>query len=178
MLQLKNFWILPGSLLLAMILTIIPLPDWIRYIRPDWVTMVAIFWSITLPRVYGIGSAWITGLLMDVLLNSLLGQNAMTLSLLVYISSRMHQQFVTAPLMQQAIFVCLLLLIKQFLSFWIAGMTGHLPANMALYFAPSLIALLLWPWLFIVLRDTCATSPIALRAETMQRRFSRYRYLR
>lgn len=149
----RNFWIIPTSLVIALLLSIVPLPEWGRYVRPDWVAMIAIFWSIGLPRLFSVGSAWGCGLAIDVLHSSLLGQNALSLAIVVYISSRMHLQFMSAPVIQQAVFVTLLLLIKQFLSFWIAGMTGHLPPNMLLYFVPSLTALVLWPWLFIILRD-------------------------
>ncbi len=152
-LHMRNFWIIPLSVLLALMLTIIPLPDWAVHIRPDWVALLVIFWSIVLPRAFSIGTAWMVGLLQDVLMATPLGQNALGLVILVYITSRMHQQFLTAPLIQQAFFVSSLLLLKQLLSIWINGMTGHLPNNLILYFIPSMIALLLWPWLFIVMRD-------------------------
>ncbi|MCB1755360.1 MAG: rod shape-determining protein MreD [Gammaproteobacteria bacterium] len=151
--RLQHFGLIPLTIIAALMLAIIPLPDWGRYARPDWVGLVIIFWSIVLPQVFSIGSAWITGLLLDVILGAPLGQNALGFVIVVYITSRMHQQFLTAPLLQQAFFVAILLLIKQFLSLWINGMTGHLADNLYLYFAPSLVAMLLWPWLFIVMRD-------------------------
>ncbi len=151
--SIRNYWIIPLSVVIAMMLALIPLPEWGRHIRPDWVALIVIYWSIMLPRYFSIGSAWLSGMMLDVLLGTPLGQNALGLVIIVYISSRMHQQFLTAPLLQQAFSVTLLLLTKQFLSFWISGMSGHLPENLWLYPAPALLSLLLWPWLYIVMRD-------------------------
>lgn len=153
--HLRNVWLIPASIIIAMMLTIIPLPEWARFIRPDWVGLVVIFWSIILPRLFSIGTAWLTGLTLDILLVTPLGQNALGLVIMVYITSRMHQQFLTAPLIQQALFISVLLLIKQFLSFWINGMTGHFNHNLLLFFAPPLLALFIWPWLFVAMNKLC-----------------------
>lgn len=153
--HLRNVWLIPASIILAMMFTIIPLPEWARFIRPDWTGLVVIFWSIVLPRLFSIGTAWLTGLTLDILLATPLGQNALGLVIMVYITSRMHQQFLTAPLIQQALFISLLLLIKQFLSFWINGMTGHFNQNLLLFFAPPLLAFFLWPWLFVAMNKLC-----------------------
>ncbi len=148
-----NFWIIPLSMLAALILAIVALPEWGAYLRPDWVALTAIYWAIVLPRAFSIGIAWITGILLDILLTTPLGQNALGLVIVVYIASRMHQQFLTAPMIQQAFFVSLLLLVKQLLILWINGMTDHLPASILLYFTPSIMGLIIWPWLFITLRN-------------------------
>ena len=47
--------------------------------RPEWVPMVLIYWVMALPYRIGIGSAWIVGLVLDILEGSILGLNAMAL---------------------------------------------------------------------------------------------------
>jgi len=153
LLHVRNFWIIPTSLLLALILTIAPIPDWLHYFRPDWVGLVVIFWGISLPRNFSIGTAWLTGLLLDVLLSTPLGQNALGLVIVVYIASRMHLQFLSAPILQQAFFVSMLLMVKQLVILWINGMTDHLPKDILLYFTPSLLGIIVWPWLYLILRN-------------------------
>lgn len=152
---LRNIWLLPASLLAAMILTLAPMPDWGRYLRPDWIGLLAVYWSMVLPRTYSIGSAWLTGLLMDAMLTAPLGQNALSLVLVVYITSRMSEQLLSATVLQQTLYVILLLLTRQFISLWINGMTGHLPENLLVYFVPSLLSLLLWPWIFALMKRLC-----------------------
>ena len=40
----------------AMLLTIIPLPDGLRTLRPDWVVLTLIFWCLVLGRGFGAGT--------------------------------------------------------------------------------------------------------------------------
>ena len=37
------------SFVVALLLTIVPLPESLRIARPDWVTLTLIFWCLTLP---------------------------------------------------------------------------------------------------------------------------------
>ena len=70
-------WIIVTSFLAALALTVLPLPDWVALIRPEWVALVLIYWCMALPGRVGVGFAWITGLLLDVLRAGLLGQHAL-----------------------------------------------------------------------------------------------------
>ncbi|HBR97468.1 MAG TPA: rod shape-determining protein MreD [Gammaproteobacteria bacterium] len=151
--NLRNIWPLPATLLVAMMLTLMPLPDWARAIRPDWLGLLAIFWSMVLPRTFSIGSAWIVGLLLDAIIQAPFGQNALGLVIIVYITSRMNEHLLSAPLIQQTMFVFILLLTRQVLTVWINGISGHLPPTLTLLWLPPLLSVILWPWLFILLRN-------------------------
>lgn len=115
--------------------------------------MVALYWCLAIPRTFGLGSAWVIGLILDVAQGSLLGQHALGLCLIVYIANRSHQQIRVSPLGQQAAIITVLLIIKQTLGLWIYDIIGQLPGNLFTYYVPSLMALPLWPWAFIILRD-------------------------
>ena len=56
------------------------------------------------------------------------------------------------PLAQQALVVFLLLIIKQVLTLWVTGIVGQAP-DLSLYFLPSLVGAIVWPWVFLILRD-------------------------
>ncbi len=141
------------TFVIAFLLAILPLPDWAGPMRPEWVGMVALYWCLAVPRVFGVGTAWVVGLILDVAHGSLLGQHALGLCIIAYVAGRLHQQIRLAPLGQQAVVVTILLLLKQTVVLWIYGIIGQLPANIMIYYVPSLTALLLWPWAFIILRD-------------------------
>ncbi len=140
------------SLILAFMLTAMPLPEWAVNWRPAWVAMVLIYWNMALPDRVGIGIGWLLGLLLDVQQGTVLGQNALGLAVIAYITLRSHQRIRVFPLVQQAILVCSYVLLFKLLVLWIKGMMG-LPPQHWTFWMPALTSMLLWPWLFIVLRD-------------------------
>jgi len=72
----KTFFVIGISLLMSLVLTILPLPAWASWWRPQWVFLVLIFWMLTLPYRVGLGVAWIMGLIVDLLLGTTLGLHA------------------------------------------------------------------------------------------------------
>ena len=148
----SSAWIIILSFAAAFMLTAMPLPEWAANWRPSWIAMVLIYWCLALPSRVGIGIAWMLGLLLDVQQGNVLGQNALGLSIVAYITLRFHQRIRVFPLAQQAIVVCSYLLLQQFLTLWIRGMMGVPPQDWT-FWTPAFTSMLLWPWLFIVLRD-------------------------
>lgn len=144
--------IIPMTFLVAIILTLLPMPAWTIWLRPAWVLMVLIYWSIILPYHVNVGTAWFVGILLDVLNGTLLGEHALALTIVVYFVSRMHAQLRMYPILQQAIWVFLFVLLYQFILFCIQGVIGDLPKTW-LYWSSSVTSMLLWPWVFIILRD-------------------------
>jgi len=140
-----------GTLLLALVLSIVPLPDTLRYARPDWALLVLLYWNLHLPDRVGVGAAWLVGLLQDALVGSLLGQHALAYTLCAYIAVKLHQRLRLYPLWQQAISISVLLALAQLLFLWINGILGR-PVNITLYWLPTLLGMLIWPLLAFVLR--------------------------
>lgn len=140
------------SLLVALMLNMLPLPEWANYARPDWVTLVLIYWAMALPQIAGVLLAFIFGVLLDVNQSTLLGQNALALVIIIFLVQRLYLRIRVYTLIQQAMFVGVLLIIKQLIVLWVDGMIDNAP-DTSLYFLPSLIGAVIWPWLFILLRD-------------------------
>jgi rod shape-determining protein MreD len=145
-------WIIVLSFIAAFMLTAMPLPDWAISWRPAWVAMVLIYWCMALPDRVGIGTAWMLGLLLDVQQGTVLGQNALGFALIAWITLKSYQRVRVFPLPQQAIVVCGYLLLLQFINLWIRGMMGVPPEHWTFWMA-AFTSMLLWPWLFIILRD-------------------------
>lgn len=141
-----------GSIILALILTMAPLPDWAAPYRPDWVAMTLIYWAIHLPHSYGVGVAWITGLIVDVAQGALLAQNALAMSLVIYLAAKFHLQLRVFPVSQLATTVLALLAIYRFLLFWINGVAG-VSAPAASYWGPVVTGALIWPAYTLLLRS-------------------------
>jgi len=145
-------WIIFISFIVALMLTAMPLPDWATNWRPAWVAMVLVYWCMALPDRIGIGIGWSMGLLLDVLQGTLLGQNALGLAVLAYFIIQSHQRIRMFPLIQQAFLISLLVLFYLFLTLWVRGIMG-IPPQSWTYWMPAFTSMLLWPWLFIILRD-------------------------
>ncbi len=136
----------------AFMLAMMPLPDWAIEFRPDWVAMVLIYWALAAPTKIGVTVAWFTGLLLDVSYGTLMGQHAVGMVLVVYVIHLQHQRLLVASLLQQAIVIFFLLLLKQVLILWVDGMLGRAPGSW-LYFMPTVTSTILWPWVFLILKD-------------------------
>ncbi len=146
-----NWFVIPMSFILAFMLTLLPMPGWAIWLRPAWVLMVMIFWSMSSPERVNVGTAWIVGIILDVLLGSLLGEHAFALTIITYIVVRMHTRLRMSPLIQQGLSIFFLVLLYQFILFCIQGFIGSLPNNW-LYWSSSLTSMLLWPWVYSIMR--------------------------
>lgn len=142
---------LPVSIciILALVLAIVPMPDRAEPYRPDWVAMTLIYWSMVLPRSYGVGTAWLAGIALDVAQGTLLGQHALALSLIAYMTVKFHLQLRVFPWSQMTAVVLALLALYQFILFWINGVAGtYAPA--VTYWGPVVTGTLLWPLVSLV----------------------------
>lgn len=135
----------------AFILTMLPIPDKLEIYRPEWVTLILIYWCLALPHRTGVFTGWMVGLLLDIHFGSLLGQHALTLSVVAYLSYKLHVRIRLYPLLQQSLIVLLLVALSQILVLWISGITGDAPGDWS-YWLPSLTSMLVWPWLFYLMR--------------------------
>ena len=132
------------SIIAALMLAIAPVPDWAEAFRPDWVTLTLIYWAMNLPRTYNVGRAWIIGLVLDVAQGTLLGQHALALTLVVYVTVKFHLQMRQFPMLQMSATVFALLALYQFILFWINGVAGF-NAPAVNYWGPVIAGSLIWP---------------------------------
>jgi len=134
------------SMIVALMLAIAPMPGWADAFRPNWVTLTLIYWAMNLPRTYSVGWAWIIGLVLDVAQGTLLGQHALALSLVIYVTVTFHLQMRQFPALQLLLTVLALLALYQFVLFWINGIAGVNTPGVS-YWGPVLTGSLIWPLL-------------------------------
>lgn len=149
----SNHWVsISFSLLIAIILTLLPMPTWTVWLRPAWVLMVLIYWVMVFPYSVNVGTAWIMGIVLDVLNGTLLGEHALALVIVTYFVARMNSQLRMYPIIQQALWIFVFVLLYQFVLFCVQGFMGDMPRTW-LYWSSSATSMLLWPWVFTILRD-------------------------
>jgi rod shape-determining protein MreD len=139
------------SFLIALMLTMVPFPGWAEDLRPHWVLLVLVYWSMAIPARIGVGVAWILGLLLDVTYDALLGQHALALAVVIFLTLNLHQRLRIFPVWQQAIVIFVFCILYDIINLWIKGISGHAP-NVWLYVLPSFTTALIWPAIFLVLR--------------------------
>ena len=137
------------SLVFGLMLAIAPLPEWAESFRPNWVALTLIYWAMTLPHSYSIGTAWIIGLILDVAQGTLLGQNALALSFIIFITVKFHLQLRVFPTSQMTATVFALLATYQFILFWINGVAG-VYSQAVTYWGPVVSSTFFWPLLTLI----------------------------
>jgi rod shape-determining protein MreD len=138
------------TLLVGLMLTVMPLPELIAPGRPDWLALLVIFWAMQLPRTWSVGSAWMIGIILDVANGTVLGQHALALCVIAYITVRFFLMMRVFPLLQLTATVFALLALYQFLLFWVNGVAG-ISAPSINYWAPVISGTLIWPFLYMFL---------------------------
>ncbi len=135
------------SIVIAIMLMMMPLPDSVSAFRPDWVALIMIFWTMSVPRRVSVGVAWIVGIFVDVSQGTLLGQHALALCAVAYVTVKFHLLMRVFPLMQLTATIFALLALYQFLLFWINGVVGINAPSMS-YWAPVISGTLIWPLVY------------------------------
>ena len=118
-----------GSLVMALALTIVPLADPVDSLRPAWVALVVIYWLLTEPHRFVMVTAWLCGLLLDVNRGVWLGEHALALTFVAYLTQRFHLRLRVFPIGQQTFTVLMMIAIYEFLLFWVDGITAQGAGN-------------------------------------------------
>ena len=140
------------SFIAAFILSMIPLPQILQTVRPEFVLIVLIYWCIALPGRVGVGVGWIAGLVFDVSTDALLGQHALTFALLAYLAIQLHQRIRVFPVWQQALTIFVFMMLQGTITLWINGMLGEAPP-LSVFVLPAISTALFWPVAFLLMRQ-------------------------
>ena len=140
------------SFLAALVLTVIPLPSWMVAFRPEWLALVMIYWCMALPHRVGILTAFCLGLILDILKGAVMGQHALALVVVAFLTLKVYQQIRIYPMWQQALSIMGLLILYQVLIIWINGIID-VRSSAWNYWLPIFSSSLLWPWIYLLLRD-------------------------
>ena len=139
------------TLIVAIILTMVPLPVAIDMFRPDWVALVVLYWVIALPHHLNVVSAWIVGLIMDILLGSTLGIHALSMAVISCVVAAQYQKIRNFSVWQQALVMGSLIFVGQLLIFWVEHLFASPRLNTRFVWS-SLSSTLLWPSVYLFLR--------------------------
>lgn len=137
-------WVIAGSFFIALVLAILPLPEWLQWGRPEWVGLALVYWVIALPHRVGLLTAFLLGVMVDVLEGAVLGQNALALTVVATLSLTLYQRLRVYNLWQQSAVVFVLMGIHQMVCQWVQTLQGA-GATSIMFMLPALSSALLWP---------------------------------
>ncbi|HUG78910.1 MAG TPA: rod shape-determining protein MreD [Burkholderiales bacterium] len=139
-----------ASFALALFLNFLPWQD-LRVV-PDFVALVLAFWCVRQPRLVGLGVAWMLGLLSDAGNGVLLGQHALSYSLLAFLAIWMSRRILWFGVGLQALHVAVLLLVAQAVALLVRMAAGDAFPGWTVVVGP-LLGAALWPaatWLLLL----------------------------
>ncbi|GFM53140.1 rod shape-determining protein MreD [Pseudomonas capsici] len=147
----RNGWVVWLTFAIGLLLSISPLPQFMEIFRPLWLALLLSFWVLALPHKVGMTTAWLLGLMEDVLYGNYLGQNALTLTLIVFLVMSLQQRLRMFPMWQQCLVLLVVFGLAQLVQLWISALNGNRQPTLALVL-PALVSALLWPWVSYGLR--------------------------
>lgn len=146
----RSPWILPLSVLAALLLTLLPMPPSLQPLRPYWLALVLAYWVMEDPDRVGLGLAFVIGLIADLVVGTLLGEQALRLVVITFILQRFRARLRFFPMSQQALAIGALLLNDRIVALAIRLTLGEPTLDSFGWFSP-LIGMLLWVPVFMLL---------------------------
>ena len=141
-------WVYSGSIALALLLSLLPLPVSMGPLKPFWLGIVVIYWALESPERMGLGRAFALGIAGDLLTGGLLGEQSLRLVAIAFIVLRLRSRMRFFPMMQQSLAVAALLMNDRLLLLVLRAFAGEAHAGWTWWVSP-LVGMLVWPWLFL-----------------------------
>lgn len=144
--QPSSIFLMIISFLIGIFLTIIPLPGWVVWLRPQWIFALLLFWVINASSQCGVGVAFILGMLMDLITGTPVGEHALVFIIVTYVALKNYSRIQYLSRWQQAVVVGILTAMNAVLQGLILGFTGH-STHIALYLLSAITTAFIWPWI-------------------------------
>lgn len=143
--------------LLALALTILPLPELLLGLRPAWVLLFLLYLQLFLPNYFNIIILLILGLALDALLSTVLGEHAFALSLVAWLASSKARRFRLFTIGQQMALIGFFSLLYQLVILILDASLGYY-SGFIMVLSSSVTSVLLWPWVRLIADDTLASK--------------------
>jgi rod shape-determining protein MreD len=142
--QLNLYAVIAFSFLVALVLSVYPLPMGIRWWRPEFVLLVAIYWIFLMPLTMSFTLLCLLGLFQDLLEGVPFGQHSLGLVIVAYVCILSYQRVRNFSIWRQSGWIFVLVGVAQLTDNWVQGMAGR-PLSGIQFLYPALTSALLWP---------------------------------
>jgi len=145
-------------LLLACVLTILPLPHIIAGFKPPWVLLFILYVQFYLPQYFNISILLFVGVCLDVLLSTALGEHAFALILTTWLAASKVRRFNFFSILQQMMLVGLFCFVYQWTVFLMDAYMGH-SNGLLMVVGAAFLGLLFWPFIRLLGESTLCYDP-------------------
>lgn len=132
-----------GTLTLAVLLEQLPWSGWMLAVRPDFVLVILLFWTLHQPERLGFGTAFFLGLLADFQDGAVFGQHAIAYVVGGYLVLYLRLRLLQFDPSRQAMQLFPVLLSVQLIALLIGWLAVNPPAGLAMLL-PVLSSTVLW----------------------------------
>jgi rod shape-determining protein MreD len=143
-------WVLPLSVVLALLLGLLPLPALLQPLRPYWLALVLAYWVIEAPDRVGLANSFARRADADQRYGGLQADPALRKVMIKYILQRFRARIRFFPMSQQMLAIGGLLFNDRIVSSVVHIVVGEPTLPWSYWWAP-LLGMGLWPLLFILL---------------------------
>lgn len=144
--------VLMAIFVVAFVLEIMPFPAGFQGFRPSWVILVLIYWTLALPNKISVGTAFVAGIVWDLVLGSVLGVHSIVLSIAIYFVAKYHLILRNLSLWLQSILVMLYVIAIKFAIFFVELLIHSADFNPQELLG-AVVSGVLWPWIFLLMRQ-------------------------
>jgi len=144
------------AFIIALILSILPMPELLSPFRPPWVLLLVLYIEYFLPGNFKLTSLILVGLLLDVLLATVIGEHSFALLLVTWIASTKSRRFQFFSMMQQIILIGFFCFLYQLVISLTAILLGF-NYSLLVPLVSAMLGMFLWPWIRLLGEDTLLT---------------------
>lgn len=142
---------LAAIFIIALVLEIAPWPTGFQSFKPAWLVLVLTYWILALPTKINVGTAFVLGIIWDLVIGSILGVHGLVLSVLAYVLARYNQILSNLSLWQQSLLMIICIFTIRLAIFLVELFIHNAVFNWQEIFG-AVISGILWPWMFLLLR--------------------------
>lgn len=147
-------WLIFLTIVAAMLLAIVHLPEswpqWLGWLRPAWVPLVLFYWVLAVPHRIGLISAWLLGLLLDVLQGEPLGLNGVLFAAITFVGWRFYERLRMYAGLQHSLLLLVLLFATE-LTRRLVNLAMHGEPVGWLFLLVPLTSAVVWPFVDLLL---------------------------
>ena len=137
------------TLLIAFVCQLYPWQGQGIIFRPDFMLVILLYWIMRAPNLCSVGTAWFTGLLVDLATGSLLGQHALSFTITAFMALIYQRRLVLFNPWQLTAYVIVLLMFARILMLLLKLFEGNVSLGFY-HLWPVATGLVLWQAMILI----------------------------